>query len=108
MRTLYRIVRTNPPALEDFKSHAELGKAPHDDDPYVRRLAQGVSVFATLAQARRNARIFPSLGAFVAEIAIPDEATCTAERSGRHPGHHTLWASPADLLRWVVAVHSVT
>jgi len=69
-----------------------------------RRLA---GVFATEAQAHRQARGLPMLGGFVAELRIPtltpegQPQNLVYERTLRTPGHHTLWASPALLLACV-------
>jgi hypothetical protein len=102
-RTFYRIVRSNPPALRDFSSNAALGKSPTgqtDTSP----LADGISVTATLAQARRRARRYPEIGAFVAVLEIADDADVRAERTLSSAGHHTLWASPELLLAAVTQV----
>lgn len=49
--TLYRIVRTNPPTINDFKSHRKLGIPTLDDDPEHLRMREGISVHATEAQS---------------------------------------------------------
>jgi len=108
-RTFYRIVKEDPPGPDDFKSYLERGVPMLKDDPETRRLAEGPSVYATLAQARRAARSQPFLGRFVAELVIPNDAPLTFERTGRKPGHHTLWARPrqalsAEVARCVVSV----
>lgn len=97
-RILYRIVKHKPPVLADFASYRSLGLGTLRDDPEMRRLAEGLSVYATLAQARRAARAQPYLGRFVAEIVIDDEAHLTCERTGRKPGHHTIWCVPPEML----------
>ena len=68
---LYRIVRTDPPSLSDFMSRHELGLESPNLTPEQRRLVRGVSCFATLVQARKKARRFPSLGSFVVTLLIP-------------------------------------
>ena len=68
--------------LADFQSHVALGKLPITSDPTTRRMAEGISVFATLSQARRNARSFPDHGGFIAELSIPDLAPLTVARTG--------------------------
>ena len=103
-RTFYRVVQTDPPTLRDFASHAALGRPLID--PAYRRRWQGVSVFGTVHQARKKARQYPTLGRFIAELAIPDEAAVQSERTGS-ANHHTLWASPKVLLACVVAVTPV-
>ena len=104
-RTFYHLVKNNPPTPDDFLSYVEQGITLKIDTPEARRLAEGVSACATLRQARNRARL-PSLRdhAYIAELHIPDGAPITVERTGRIPGHHTLWGSPAGLLGCVVSV----
>jgi hypothetical protein len=98
-RTFYRAVLTNPPELDDFKSYVELGKAQLEDAPG----ADGVSVYATFAQARRIARILRPPCEFVAQLDIPDDAPVRIEPGRR--GHHNLYA-PADQLKdYVVEIN---
>jgi hypothetical protein len=107
IQTFYRIVRSDPPTLMDFTSAKALGKARPTDDPEALRLADGLSVFRTEAQAHRHARRMPMLGTHIAEVAIAASAPVHVERTLRTPGHHTLWGKPAFLLacvRRVVAV----
>lgn len=70
------------------------------------RLWDGLSAYATPAQARRKARGAPYLGQYIAEIRIPDDALARFEKTGG-PGHYTLWADPAHVLSWVVSIVSV-
>jgi hypothetical protein len=107
VRTFFRIVRTDPPTLADFTSPTLRGKMPPTDDPEALRLAGGISVFRTEAQARRHARRMPMLGAYLAEVAIPSGAPVHSERTLRTPGHHTLWGTPAFLLACVSRVVAV-
>lgn len=104
---LYRVVKTNPPTLRDFiplqQHYGEHG----DDPPERARLWSGLSVFATLAQARRQARRFPALGTFVAEVQIPDSVDVHLERTLRTPGHFTLWGEAELLLNWISRVETV-
>lgn len=101
-RVVFRIVLTNPPSLHDFTSNAALRKTPQRPDPEVLRLWDGLSVFASEAQARRQARRLPFLGSYIAEMALPINARC--ERTRPTPGHHTVWGNPAMLLACVVRV----
>src|SRR6266849_4946245 len=94
-RTFYRIVQTDPPTLADFTSHEARGRLPPDREPETLRLHAGLSVYATLAQARRKTRASPALGDYVAELQIPDDAPITWERTLTSSGHHTLWGPPA-------------
>src|SRR6476661_4656628 len=95
-RSFFRVVKSNPPTPDDFKSYHELRMPVLRHDPQSRRLAEGLSVYATLAQARRAARSQPFLGQFVAELIIPENAPLTFERTGKKAGHHTIWCDPPD------------
>jgi hypothetical protein len=103
-RTFYRVVRSDPPTPADFTSNAARGRPLPDPSAETRRLWAGVSVNATEAQARRRARRYPALGAWIARLELPEGAPVQAARTTRIPGHHTLWGDPAVLLRCVVAV----
>jgi hypothetical protein len=65
-----------------------------------------VSVFETLSQARKQAREYPRLGKFIAELVVPIDAPVVCERTTRTEGHWTLWASAGDLVGRVVMVVS--
>ncbi len=93
--------------LLDFRPPAQIGRRPIDPTPEQLRLRDGLSVFATEAQAHRQARAYPPLGGYVVELTIPGGAEVTYERTCHTPGHHTLWAAPALLLGCVVRVVSV-
>jgi hypothetical protein len=105
-RTLFRIVASNPPSIADFTSNASHGRTLQNPTPERRRRWAGLSMFATEAQARRNARKFPRLGAFIATVTIPDDALVRIERTSG-PGHYTVWGHPAYLLERVTDVTKV-
>ncbi len=103
---LYRIVEHDPPTLEDFMSDEDLGEPPPEDaDRQTLRMWRGISVFATEAQARAKATRLP-LGDYIAEVEVPPGADLKIERTGgkRARGHHTLWARPEEIARWVTSV----
>ena len=105
MPRFHRIVRSDPPTLDDFTSDAARGRPPRNADPSVIRLASGLSVFATVAQARAKARQYPFLGAHIAVIDLPESGTVRWERTlPRSRDHHTVWGTPAELLSSAVAV----
>ena len=83
-------MRTEPLTLTDFTSARMLGKMRPTDDPEALRLAGALSVFRTEAQAQRNARRMPILGAYLAEVAVPSGAPVHSERTLRTPEQHTL------------------
>jgi hypothetical protein len=100
----YRVVKTNPSTRSDWVSNAERGMVPPDDRPETLRVWSGVSVYATAAQARRMARRYRGHGTFIATVEIKEGSPIRVERTLARPGHHTLWASPEELLAAVVAV----
>ena len=69
-------------------------------------MASGISVNATLAQARNRARVVASLKPFrfVVELSIPVDGSIPFKRTGRQRGHYTLWAEPQVLADCVVSV----
>jgi hypothetical protein len=74
---------------------------PRRDDPEVARLWDGISVFATEAQARRRARSAPWLGSPIAELVIIEALPIRFDRTTRSAGHFTVWGEPDDLLQCV-------
>ena len=101
-RTFYRLIQDPVAAPEHFLSHAARGVVPPGPDP--ERRADGVSVFATFAQARRHSRISPGHGEYIVELDIPDDVDLAVARTGRQAGHHTIWGSPELMLSCVAAV----
>lgn len=98
-QVFYRVVATDPPTRRDFQSHRDLGIPLRNPDD--QELWRGVSVQATEQQARKRARL-PSFGRYVAELLILDDRAIASRRTGRQPGHYTLWGDPNDLLACVV------
>lgn len=101
-RLFYRIARTNPTTLDDFLSNAARGR-PYPPDPEDARVWDGLSVYSTAAQARRQRRRSPVLGLFIAVLRVPLDGSIRIERT-RGEGHHTIWGDPEVLLSLVVAV----
>jgi hypothetical protein len=108
LRTFFRIVSANPPGVNDFCSNQELGLPLLDPDPVKQEMWRGVSVFATLSQARNKARNYPGLGRYIAILEIDDAGPIRVARTGLGRGHHTVWADTESLLRCVVAVVHVS
>ena len=106
-RRFYRLVRSNPPSLDDFRSNKAKGIPLARPDPEVALLWDGISVYATETQARNQARAKPWLGAYVAELEIADGDPVTFRRSGTGRGHHTLWGEPAALSTRVLRITDV-
>ncbi len=106
-RTFYRIVKANPPTVADFLSDRAVGR-PRPLNPELLRLHDGLSVYATLAQARRKAKAFPVLGGYIAVLRVDDDGPITCERTLQSSsGHHTLWGDAEALLGCVEAVVAV-
>ena len=102
--TLHRITG-NPAEREHLLSRDAQGvPAPKDTDE-ARRLNAGVSMYATLEQARKKAQAFPFLGDHIACLEIPDDAPVQIERTlPGSRGHYTIWGDPDELLRYVVSI----
>jgi hypothetical protein len=103
-QTFWWIVLTNPPTLEDFTSHAALGRQPRKVAPEMARLLHGLSVEHSEAGAREQALRLPRLGQFIAKLDLPVGGPVTWDQTTKRPGHHTLWGEPAVIARYVVAV----
>ncbi len=101
-RTFYRIIISATPDLGDFTSAKALGRSP-PSDPTLARLWDGISVFATEAQAISKAKAYHWLGEFVARLEFATDAQIRWERTLRGRGHFTLWAEPSVLLACVVS-----
>jgi hypothetical protein len=103
-QTFYRIVKGDPPKLEDFMSFQELGRRPRDpNDPEVRRRWDKVSVWGEARRAHQWARLHPRLGGYIARLDLPDTSTIAVEASGP-TGHYSLTATAAELRQYVTSV----
>lgn len=100
----FRIIASAEATLDDVRSKAELGEPLRDDTPENRRLWQGISVYATEAQARRKGRASPRLGRCIARIELPDDSPVIFERTTTSSGHYTLWGDPAVILGCITDV----
>jgi hypothetical protein len=83
----YRIVRNNPPSLDDFRSYKELGLARRHADP-CRRC--GLSIFRTFDAAAVARSNFPTLGEFIASGAL-DLSHGKVAQTGSNRYHCTWW-----------------
>ena len=101
---LFRIVRSLTPVRQDVLSDKARGK-PLPLDPRLSNLHDGLSMFATLAQALQKARRYPVLGQYIAEIRLTRGPFVRVERTiDRSQGHHTVWADPDALLQSIVRI----
>lgn len=105
-RTLFRIVQTDPPSLDDFVSNAAKGRVPPRSlTPARLRHRDGLSVFDAPDHGQQLARVRPTLGRYVATLRVPEGALVHSERTHPDtPGHFTVWGDPADMLNLVTQV----
>ncbi|HEY8311023.1 MAG TPA: hypothetical protein VIG47_10730 [Gemmatimonadaceae bacterium] len=87
----------------DFLSNMARGRS-HPDDPEQARLWNGLSMYETPAQARATGARFPKVWRSLATIDVPDDERFRLERTTGAAGHWTVWGSPDDLFRCIVAV----
>jgi hypothetical protein len=99
----YRIVGTNPPGEIDFSSNKAKGLPPRGPELVDPELHDDISVWDSREGAVRTVRRYPKIGAFIAELVIPDDATVRFRQTG-DPGHYSIWAEPQDLLALVTGV----
>jgi hypothetical protein len=104
-RAVYRIVKRNPPAREDFLSYAALGRVPRSRLTASQRESwAGVSAYDDKQVARSYSLARPYLGEYIATLVIEDGAPIRIKQTGRVREHHDLWGEPAEMLARVVAV----
>ena len=90
--TLYRLVRSDPPTLRDFLPPSpELAAQRH----WPELLRAGLSHFLRPEQAERVRRQRVSR---IARVDLERGQGIYVARTGRTPGHVTVWAPPAVLL----------
>src|SRR3954452_16955028 len=106
-RLLFRIIVAESATREDFLSFAVLGRLlPEGATPDVANRWHGISMYDTEERARAVAgRV--GLGADIAAIDVTDAQPVRIERTGRRPGHYTVWGDPDALLARVTAIVSV-
>jgi hypothetical protein len=106
MPTFYRIVKTNPPTVEDFISDRDRGRPP-PRNPAMMDLWFGLSMFDSEAAARQTAIRYPLIGEFIAAVEIQETDPIRVERTTQRSGHFTAWGEAALLLRRATTVTSV-
>ena len=98
MPTFYRVVGVNPPERQHFTSNKARGKPPRGperDDP---ELWEGLSVYNNEEAARIQAKRIPSLGSYLARLAIPTDSPISYKQTLTNPAHYTIWGDPEELL----------
>lgn len=105
-RSLFRIVRTNPPTLNDFVSNLAQGRPYPNRNPETTYLWDGLSAYDRDSRARRKAKGMPWLGiGFIAEVRIADnDPGVRFERTTKSDGHYTIWGDPAAIMANVIRV----
>ncbi len=94
---VWRITADLEPAADDFLSFAASG----DPDRGPAILSLGVSVYSTRQQAEQIRGAFRR-GQYVVAIELPANRGIHLARTGRTPGHHTVWCKPDRMLAAVV------
>jgi hypothetical protein len=102
-KTLYRLVKTDPPTETDFLSqkaeNRRLINKKYADE------FEGVSHWDSRAGAESLSGTVKG-AQFVAELSIPDGSSIRYRPSFRE-GHFTIWAEPDILLGLVVRIHTI-
>jgi len=101
-RSFFYLVKTNPPTRDDFRSYFERGRVPTRASARQIEILKGVSMWATEQQTLALAARMRERYDFVAQLAIPESVRVV--RQGQSEGHHHVYASPDELVRWVVRV----
>lgn len=106
-RHVFRILKSDPPTLEDFTSAYVLDR-PKARGIQLRSAAvhMSLSVMETLDQANSRALQFPQIGGYIAELALQG-GEGFAIASTVEPGHLSLWGSAVKLESSLVDVYPV-
>jgi hypothetical protein len=107
-RVFFRIVKSNPPTLEDFTSNAAKGRPiPPHLPSNLHWLWDGLSMYETETQAERAVRRNPRLGGFLVELVIPESEPFQVLRTTPSAGHFTVWGTPEELLQCVAHIRPI-
>lgn len=119
---VYRFVHVpdagDPRLIGDFLSDRSRGKKPLGRAERIPELLDGMSVFRSLATARRRwedieARVRRKnpdgtikIGEYVARLVLEPDGDFLVEDLGDADGHMTIWGNPKKLMAAVVEIHS--
>lgn len=107
-RELFRFIRGEALALDDFSSHGALGKRMkrgQGDPDALRRWNEGISVFDDFARA---CELASDLGFdWIATIFLEDAADFEVSQYGRDRHHYTNFGQPKELMALVSEVRPV-
>jgi hypothetical protein len=96
-----RIVKSENPTVEDFRTMQELG-FPLENEAYYREWAGGISVYNSRDYAIRRARATNFVqGQFVVPVCIPDESEIEFRQTFRNRRHFTIYTYGAQALALV-------
>ncbi|HWV22789.1 MAG TPA: hypothetical protein VNZ58_01245 [Thermomicrobiales bacterium] len=100
-RVVYRIVLHDPPTDVDYLTYEQQGRAVDIDNDEALRMSKGLSIYLSLAVARKRAKGLPWKGqAFIAEYVLPDEDDrIVIEQTGVRRSHYTVWCDASILQR---------
>lgn len=101
--TMFRILESESPRLEDFLSDEHVGRLRTLDETQNIAIYRGISVRATLTQARNLAKLLRK--PIIAEVLlVAEEGDCIA-RTLHTRGHHTVWGAPERISQRVLRTH---
>ena len=96
----YRILRSDRPTLDDFKSARELGKPLVRR--YVREWAESISVHDDLDHSKTHARDNRlRIGRHVVKLIVPDDGSIELAQTTRDPHHFSIYASAETIFSFV-------
>lgn len=97
-QTIYRIVSTNPPTEDDYRTYEQMGRALGLKSDLQKRMARGYSCFVSLSKARNRAKGLPWRGdAFIAAYVLADDAVYDLQQTGIRASHYTVWCDASVL-----------
>ena len=100
-RVFWRVVKSNPPTIDDFLSYKRLGR-PFRGNPARIREWDALSVFDELDIAVEFLRHGGSRhGAFLARLVVPDELDLAIEQTGANKNHYSIFESAETVFQWV-------
>jgi hypothetical protein len=99
VRAFYRAIRSNPPTDRDYVTpHERRGDPPPHLSAEEQRSWDALSFYDTKEGVRRQARLVPAIGRFIARYDIPIDAGITWEQTIA-PGHYDVRGDKETLKR---------
>jgi hypothetical protein len=98
-QTVFRILKANQPAKDDFRSDEMAGRPKGADETWIEHT--GISVYDDVHVALALIGRFP---VSIAEIDLPPDAGCSIAKTGP-PHHFTVWGDRKTLLDSVRTVY---